>query len=71
MLRVHRAGEQAMRDYKLTPAATGTFAQYNESTAGNPSIWNEFAAAVFRVGHSQVQGYLAYDTFFTLTFYIF
>lgn len=54
----HPTGEQAMRDYKLTPAAAGTYAQYNETTAGDPSVWNEFAAAVFRVGHSQVQGFL-------------
>lgn len=48
-----------MRDYKLTPAAAGTYAQYDDQTASDPSIWNEFAAAVFRVGHSQVQGDLA------------
>ena len=47
-----------MRDYKLTPAALGTFAQYDDQTASDPSIWNEFAAAAFRVGHSQVQGRL-------------
>jgi len=52
------SGQQAMNDYKLTTAPIGQFAQYDATTASNPSIWNEFAAAVYRVGHSQVQGFL-------------
>ena len=51
-----------MRDYNLIPAAT--FSQYDDQTAGNPSIWNEFAAAVFRVGHSQVEGKFGYDALY-------
>ena len=51
-----------MRDYNLIPAAT--FSQYDDQTAGNPSIWNEFAAAVFRVGHSQVEGQFGYDALY-------
>lgn len=47
-----------MKDYKLESAPTGQFAAYNDNEASNPSIWNEFAAAAYRVGHSQVQGYL-------------
>lgn len=49
-------GEQAMEDFKLKPSTVGV--QYNEETAVNPSILNEFAAAAFRIGHSQVQGSL-------------
>ncbi|XP_046635692.1 peroxidase-like [Daphnia pulicaria] len=53
-------GEQAMEDFKLKPSTVGV--QYNEETAVNPSILNEFAAAAFRIGHSQVQGSLVlYD----------
>ena len=55
---VWRTGEQAMRDYNLNPSATDAYSTYDETTAGDPSVWNEFAAAVFRVGHSQVQGTL-------------
>jgi hypothetical protein len=45
-----------MGDFKLKPSTVGV--QYNEETAVNPSILNEFAAAAFRIGHSQVQGSL-------------
>ncbi|EFX79821.1 hypothetical protein DAPPUDRAFT_51887, partial [Daphnia pulex] len=53
-------GEKAMEDFKLKPSTVGV--QYNEENAVNPSILNEFAAAAFRIGHSQVQGSLVlYD----------
>ena len=41
-----------MIDYGLTTAV------YDETA--DPSILNEFAAAVYRVGHSQVKGFLSY-----------
>ena len=47
-----------MKDYNLIPAAN--FAEYDDQTAGDPSIWNEFAAAAFRVGHSQITDQFRY-----------
>ena len=47
-----------MNDYSLYPAGMGTFGQYDETLASDPSVWNEFASAAYRVGHSQVEGSL-------------
>lgn len=58
-----------MVDFKLKPSTVGV--QYNEETAVNPSILNEFAAAAFRIGHSQVQGSLVYDCTFPLISFVF
>lgn len=55
---VEHTGDETMAIYQLNEAPVGSYSVYNEVTAKNPSIRNEFATAVFRVGHSQVQGNL-------------
>lgn len=49
-------GSETMDAYRLNGAPLGRYSVYNEDTAQNPSIRNEFAAGAFRVGHSQVKG---------------
>ena len=45
-------GRQAMEAYGFLPRARGYFTAYNDSTNGN--VFNEFATAAYRYGHSMV-----------------
>ncbi|XP_037572248.1 peroxidase-like [Dermacentor silvarum] len=47
-------GSDAMAEYRLLPLKNG-YTDYNSSV--DPTMFNEFAAAAFRFGHSDVVGY--------------
>lgn len=49
-----------MADYQLAPAPIGTYGQYNEAAAIDPSIRNEFTSAIFRIMHSTIEGDIRY-----------
>ena len=48
--------QQTMKDSGLAMPTSGYGTGYDETI--NPSIGNDFAAAVFRISHSSIQGYL-------------